>query len=179
MLPRRLQCAIPQSYTTNLSYLRSKSTTLCPRTFTSPPTNPHPFFSTRFSSNVAYSHYRASLPRPRTFSSHTSTSRSYIRTMSSDADYASFLDKANQDTGAAEQQSTLKKSYGTRNVDTAVPKALEQVQEYYTSDADEPFEPVALKFEGGSISAGRSLFSPLYVLERIVRVCWLMYGQMT
>ncbi|KAF2830057.1 hypothetical protein CC86DRAFT_367936 [Ophiobolus disseminans] len=76
------------------------------------------------------------------------------RTMSSDADYASFLDKANQDTGAAQQQSTSsKKSYGTKSVDTAVPKALEQVEEYYVSDADEPFEPVALKFGGESISA--------------------------
>jgi hypothetical protein len=77
--------------------------------------------------------------------------------MSSDADYAAFLDKANQNTGAAEQQSTSsKKSYGTKGVDTAVPKALEQVEEYYVSDADEPFEPVALKYDGSSISAGTS-----------------------
>lgn len=75
--------------------------------------------------------------------------------MSSDADYASFLDKANQDTGGVEQQNSSKKSYSTKSVDTAVPKALEQVEEYYTSDADEPFEPVALKFEGSSVSAGR------------------------
>jgi hypothetical protein len=79
------------------------------------------------------------------------------RNMSSDADYASFLDKANQDTGAAQQQSTSnKKSYGTKSVDTAVPQALEQVEEYYVSDADEPFEPVALKYDGSSISAGTS-----------------------
>jgi hypothetical protein len=77
--------------------------------------------------------------------------------MSSDADYASFLDKANQDTGAAEAQSTSKNSYGTKSVDTTVPKTLEQVQEFYTSDADEPFEPVALKFEGSSITAGMPL----------------------
>jgi hypothetical protein len=80
------------------------------------------------------------------------------RNMSSDADYASFLDKANQDTGAAEQQSTSnKKSYGTKSVDTAVPKVLEQVEEYFVSDADEPFEPVALKYDGSSISAGTSI----------------------
>jgi hypothetical protein len=78
------------------------------------------------------------------------------RTMSSDADYASFLDKANQDTGAAQQQSSssAKKSYGTKSVDTAVPKALEQVEEYYVSDADEPFEPVALAYNGSAITAG-------------------------
>ena len=77
-----------------------------------------------------------------------------VRKMSSDADYASFLDKANQDTGAAQQQSSSsKKSYGTKSVDTAIPKALEQVEEYYVSDADEPFEPVALKYAASSISA--------------------------
>jgi hypothetical protein len=77
--------------------------------------------------------------------------------MSSDADYASFLDKANQDTGAVEQQSSSnKKSYGTKSVDTAVPKVLEQVEEYYVSDADEPFEPVSLKYDGSSITAGMS-----------------------
>jgi hypothetical protein len=75
--------------------------------------------------------------------------------MSSDADYASFLDKANQDTGAAQQSSTSdKKSYGTKSVDTAVPTALEKVEEYYVSDADEPFESVALKYSGKTISAG-------------------------
>jgi hypothetical protein len=74
--------------------------------------------------------------------------------MSSDADYASFLDKANQETGAVEQQTSAKKSYGTKSVDTAVPKALEQVEEYYISDADEPFEPVALRYDGSSVSAG-------------------------
>lgn len=76
--------------------------------------------------------------------------------MSSDAAYASFLDKANQDTGEAQQQSTEsgKKSYGSKSVDTAVPTALEQVEEYYISDADEPFEPVALKYEGKDITSG-------------------------
>jgi hypothetical protein len=77
--------------------------------------------------------------------------------MSSDADYASFLDKANQDTGAAQQSSTSdKKSYGTKSVDTAVPTALEKIEEYYVSDADEPFEPVALKYSGKTISTGES-----------------------
>lgn len=72
----------------------------------------------------------------------------------SDSDYAAFLDKANQDTGSATAQSS--KKVGTKSVNTAVPKALEQVEEYYTSDADEPFEPVALEFDGDNISAGKS-----------------------
>lgn len=93
---------------------------------------------------------QASIPALRLASFKTST-----RTMSSDADYASFLDKANQDTGSAQQQSSSsKKNYGTKSVDTAVPQALESVEEYYVSDADEPFEPVALKYSGKSISAG-------------------------
>jgi len=80
------------------------------------------------------------------------------RSMSSDADYAAFLDRANHDRGAcAEGMDTWKKSVGTKRVNTGVPKALEQVEEYYTSEADEPFEPVALRFDNGPrVSAGES-----------------------
>jgi len=67
--------------------------------------------------------------------------------MASDADYASFLDKANQDTGS-HKVSAKSKSVGTKSVNTEVPKALEEIEEYYVSDADEPFEPVSLKFDG-------------------------------
>lgn len=70
--------------------------------------------------------------------------------MSSDADYASFLDKANQDTGAGDV-SAKSKSVKTKAVNAAVPKALEEVEEYYVSDADEPFEPVSLKWEKASL----------------------------
>lgn len=77
--------------------------------------------------------------------------------MSSDADYMSFLDKANQDSSSAQTQSSSKKgSYGTKSVDTEVPQGLQSVEEYYVSDGDEPFEPVSLKFEGKKISAGTS-----------------------
>ncbi|KAF1929280.1 uncharacterized protein M421DRAFT_100408 [Didymella exigua CBS 183.55] len=72
--------------------------------------------------------------------------------MSSDADYAAFLDKANQDAAPVEQQDSSK-GYGTKSVNTSVPKALESIEEYYVSDADEPFEPVAMEFEGGSVTA--------------------------
>lgn len=85
--------------------------------------------------------------------------------MSSDADYAAFLDKANQDVAPAEQQDLSKKGYGTKSVNTAVPKALESVEEYYVSDADEPFEPVALEYSGGSISAGE-----WFLVSRVVQV---------
>ena len=75
--------------------------------------------------------------------------------MSSDADYAAFLDKANQDTGAVSAQKAQK--VGTKSVDTAVPKSLESIEEYYISDADEPFEPVALKFEGDQAPSAEEL----------------------
>lgn len=78
--------------------------------------------------------------------------------MSSDADYASFLDKANQDTGASKastQQSSSRQKYSTKSVDTDVPAAVKNVDEYYTSEADEPFEPVSLKWTGsGELGAG-------------------------
>jgi len=108
---------------------------------------PRPFPSTRVSSN--------SLDR-----------RSTLHNMSSDADYAAFLDKANQDTGSAEtKDASQKKSYGTKSVNTAVPKILEQVEEYYVSDSDEPFEPVALEFKGDNVSAGRNPFSACTALR--------------
>ncbi|KAK7730678.1 hypothetical protein SLS57_001508 [Botryosphaeria dothidea] len=66
--------------------------------------------------------------------------------MASDEDYAAFLDKANQDTGAP--ASAQSKSFKTKAVDSEVPPVLQSVEEYYISDADEPFEPVSLKWEG-------------------------------
>ena len=68
--------------------------------------------------------------------------------MSNDEDYSAFLDKANQDTGA----STTSKSASTKALDTKVPSHLEKLEVYYTSDADEPFEPVALKHNGKDLN---------------------------
>jgi hypothetical protein len=70
------------------------------------------------------------------------------RTMSDEA-YSSFLDQANQDTGAS-KASTKSKSTApsTKAVDTDVPPTLQNVEQYYTSEADEPFEPVSLKWDG-------------------------------
>lgn len=66
--------------------------------------------------------------------------------MSDDA-YSSFLDQANQDTGAS-KASTKSKPTATKSVDTEVPLALQRVDQYYTSESDEPFEPVSLKWNG-------------------------------
>ena len=68
------------------------------------------------------------------------------RTMSDDA-YSSFLDQANQDTGAS-KASTKSKSAATKAADTDVPVTLQKVDQYYTSESDEPFEPVSLKWSG-------------------------------
>ena len=70
----------------------------------------------------------------------------HVRTMSDDA-YSSFLDKANQDTGAS-KASTQSKSASTKSVDTEVPATLQGVEQYYVSEADEPFEPVSLEWGG-------------------------------
>jgi hypothetical protein len=70
--------------------------------------------------------------------------------MGSDEDYSSFLDKANQDTGA-DKATTQSKKASTKAVDTSVPKSLEEVEEYYVSEADEPFEPVSLKWDGDDL----------------------------
>lgn len=67
--------------------------------------------------------------------------------MASDEDYGAFLEKANQDTGAS-KASSQSGSAVTKAVDTDVPASLQKVEAYYTSDADEPFEPVSLKWKG-------------------------------
>jgi hypothetical protein len=66
--------------------------------------------------------------------------------MSSDQEYANFLEKANQDTGSSSNQVKTSGFAQTKAVDSAVPKSLESVDAYYQSDTDEPFEPVALKY---------------------------------
>lgn len=66
--------------------------------------------------------------------------------MSSDQDYAAFLEKANQDTGSSSEQVKTSGFANTKAVDTAVPAALKNVDAFYQSDSDEPFEPVALQY---------------------------------
>lgn len=83
-----------------------------------------------------------------------------LRTMSSDDAYSSFLDQANQDTGASKASITTKTA-ATKAVDTAVPVGLQNVEQYYTSEADEPFEPVSLQWDGTNMpSEGTSGVSP-------------------
>ncbi|KAF2762085.1 hypothetical protein EJ05DRAFT_196368 [Pseudovirgaria hyperparasitica] len=101
-------------------------------------------------------------PRPRlqTTSTPTALTRPLLtsphpRTMASDEAYAAFLDKANQDTSPAQTQSPAKPS--TKSVDTAIPAALQNIEQYYQSDADEPFEPVSLSYETADLPSDDGL----------------------
>lgn len=67
--------------------------------------------------------------------------------MSSDDTYSSFLDQVNQDTGAS-KVSSESNAATAKVTDTDVPMELQHVDQYYTSEADEPFEPVSLQWNG-------------------------------
>ncbi|KAL9029412.1 MAG: hypothetical protein Q9196_002339 [Gyalolechia fulgens] len=70
--------------------------------------------------------------------------------MSSDDAYSSFLDQANQDTSASKATAN-NKTARTKAVDTEIPVGLQNVDQYYTSEADEPFEPVSLRWDGNNM----------------------------
>ncbi|KAF2432095.1 hypothetical protein EJ08DRAFT_648461 [Tothia fuscella] len=75
--------------------------------------------------------------------------------MASDEDYSSFLDKSNEDPSGGGKVSTQTKNLTTKSVDTEVPSALGKVDEFYTSEADEPFEPVSLKWDGDDLPSAQ------------------------
>ncbi|KAK8087070.1 ribosomal protein L3 [Apiospora phragmitis] len=75
--------------------------------------------------------------------------------MASDEDYMAFLDKANKDPneGYAKPASSggAKLEFKTTDDGVQVPAALKEATQdaFYVSDADEPFVPVALKWDEG------------------------------
>lgn len=74
--------------------------------------------------------------------------------MASDSDYAAFLDKANQDPSGGQANATSQKlEFKTLDHGVEVPQGLVKVAKnaVYTSDADEPFVPVALNFGGKTL----------------------------
>ena len=77
--------------------------------------------------------------------------------MADDKAYEDFLDRANEGVGGVQAQDGAK-AYKTRAVNVAVPGALEGVEAYYVSEADEPFEVVSLGFGGGEVGAGMFIF---------------------
>ncbi len=76
-----------------------------------------------------------------------------IRKMSSDATYSSFLDQANQGTGA-DNVSAKSDTAATKAVNTDVPPGLQSIEQYYSSESDEPFEPVSLTWDGKNLPSG-------------------------
>lgn len=74
-------------------------------------------------------------------------------TMSSDDAYSAFLDRANQDTGASKASTKRFSPAEAKTVNTEVPALLQNVERFgtYTSEADEPFEPVSLKWGGDEL----------------------------
>lgn len=77
----------------------------------------------------------------------------FKNTMSSDDAYGAFLDQANQDTGASKASMKRSSHAETKAVNTEVPALLQKVERFgtYTSEADEPFEPVGLKWDGDEL----------------------------
>ncbi|CAG8896973.1 unnamed protein product [Penicillium egyptiacum] len=93
-------------------------------------------------------------PQPSSSLSTKSPFSTSPRTMSSDDAYMSFLDKANEDvSGSAPQQGAGTVKTETVHSSLSVPKPLQSVDAYYISDTDEPFEPVALKWDGAAKGA--------------------------
>lgn len=72
--------------------------------------------------------------------------------MASDEDYEAFLDRANKDPneGQAKTQSSGKVELKAVDHGAPVPAVLKKATNdaFYVSDADEPFVPVCLKFDG-------------------------------
>ena len=84
----------------------------------------------------------------------------------SDSNYLSFLEKASADHSAGQTQTqtqTQSQSQSqsvTRTLDTdaQVPASLRSIDAFYTSDTDEPFEPVVLRWEGGGVLPDSGIF---------------------
>ncbi|KAH6955133.1 hypothetical protein HG530_015660 [Fusarium avenaceum] len=84
--------------------------------------------------------------------------------MSNDDDYMSFLNKANQDTGTGAGASAQEKTaFKAKDHGVEVPKAIAEVckKAVYTSDADEPFEEVSLKWQGSNGLPSETEFAKL------------------
>ncbi|PYH36153.1 uncharacterized protein BO87DRAFT_414695 [Aspergillus neoniger CBS 115656] len=88
---------------------------------------------------------------PKPASNTTIITPPHTRTMSSDNDYMSFLNKANADLNASQFQPQRDNTSSTPRIQTIhtnvrVPTPLTSVDAFYVSETDEPFEPVALKW---------------------------------
>ena len=77
--------------------------------------------------------------------------------MASDEDYTSFLEKANQPTGAATASTTssaiskLPNQADLPSQSSSIPPALKSLDVAFTSESDEPFEPFAVPYPISSL----------------------------
>ena len=94
--------------------------------------------------------------------------------MSSDNAYGAFLDQANQDTGASASASKKTEGAALKTTDTDVPAVLQSVDRYYTSDADEPFEVVSLRWEGDGLPGERTFLTGFFLVFVRSLVCRLV-----
>ena len=79
----------------------------------------------------------------------------------SDESYSSFLDQANQDAGSSKASTQSKsREISTKSIDTDVPALLGKLKVDYTSESDEPFKPVSLKWTGKNMPS-ESAYSPM------------------
>lgn len=76
--------------------------------------------------------------------------------MASDEAYSTFLEQANQDRGAS-KSSGKPASASATVVNTDIPLSLQNLEKYYVSEADEPFEPVSLKWTGSDMPSEGTL----------------------
>lgn len=80
--------------------------------------------------------------------------------MASDDAYMAFLNKANEDVGSGRAGGAGSKQTpcAINSVDTEIPDNIKKVDVNYVSDADEPFEPVALKCDDEKLD--ESMYEP-------------------
>ncbi|KAL4807418.1 hypothetical protein BDV18DRAFT_137636 [Aspergillus unguis] len=143
---------------------RSAHCVIAPRPSSSPKAPPAATQQLRYSTNLQSTQNQIRTPYLKNHSKPTPSikypssvfparSLTTTRTMSSDDAYMSFLDKANSDLDAGRaNQATTSSTSGAKtetvDVNVKVPAPLTSVDAYYVSDADEPFEPVALRWKG-------------------------------
>lgn len=84
---------------------------------------------------------------------------------SSDDSYADFLDQANQDPNPGKASASSAPSKAPAS-DRKIPQSLQKIDREYTTESDEPFEPVALKYEGKNLPSSGEWGSGGTLVER-------------
>lgn len=110
---------------------------------------------TTSNTTIASRHHSPNCLLSRSYQPYPLTPTTQTRTMSSDDAYMSFLNKANADLSAGQQQQPQSQgtsSARTQTVDAKnqnqIPASLQSIDAFYVSETDEPFEPVVLGWEG-------------------------------